>query len=221
MKTGYFRGYFYISAIILGIGCSFNANAADVVRHVPAVEMAPVPILSPSPVKTWEGGYAGISGGKTFKGQNPGDGLTRMDGYFGGIFVGTNFQNGNVVYGVEGDLGYDRLKGSQGAYSFKGGVDGSARARLGYALTDSVLLYGTAGGAAQRLSVAEASKSDTNTMLGWTAGVGVDAKLTDSVFGRVEYRYTDFGSKTFSTGSGNSEVGARGGKIKVGLGIQF
>ena len=37
-------------------------------------------------------------------------------------------------------------------------------------------------------------------MLGWTAGVGTDIKLTDNVFGRVEYRYTDFGSKNFTTG---------------------
>ncbi len=34
-------------------------------------------------------------------------------------------------------------------------------------------------------------------MIGWTAGVGTDIKLTDNVFGRVEYRYTDFGSKSF------------------------
>ena len=39
-------------------------------------------------------------------------------------------------------------------------------------------------------------------MLGWTAGAGVDVKVTEQVFGRVEYRYTDFGSDDFNTGSG-------------------
>jgi outer membrane immunogenic protein len=27
--------------------------------------------------------------------------------------------------------------------------------------------------------------------MGWTAGVGVDFAFTDSVFGRIEYRYTN------------------------------
>ena len=39
-----------------------------------------------------------------------------------------------------------------------------------------------------------AGRSDGNTMLGWTAGAGADVMFTDTVFGRVEYRYTDFGS---------------------------
>ena len=43
--------------------------------------------------------------------------------------------------------------------------------------------------------------SDSNTMLGWTAGVGADIKITEQVFGRVEYRYTDFGSDNFGSGS--------------------
>jgi outer membrane immunogenic protein len=28
-------------------------------------------------------------------------------------------------------------------------------------------------------------------MLGWTAGVGSDIKITDNVFDLIEYRYTD------------------------------
>ena len=44
--------------------------------------------------------------------------------------------------------------------------------------------------------------SDSNTMLGWTAGAGADIMVTEQVFGRVEYRYTDFGSDTFNTGRG-------------------
>ncbi len=212
---------FCISASFLGIGYSSEANAADVVRSVPVVDMAPAPILSPSPVKSWEGGYAGISGGKLFTGPDRDKAKGNRPGYFGDVFVGTNFQNGNFVYGLEGDLGFDRLMVNLGNHHVKAGVGGSVRARLGYALTDNMLLYGTAGGAAKRYTVTEANKSDTNTMLGWTAGVGLDTKLTDRVFGRVEYRYTDFGRKTFSTGSGNTDISARVGRINVGLGVQF
>ncbi len=31
----------------------------------------------------------------------------------------------------------------------------------------------------------------------YTVGAGVDYAFTNNIFGRVEYRYTDFGSKTF------------------------
>ena len=47
-------------------------------------------------------------------------------------------------------------------------------------------------------------------MLGWTAGAGVDVKMTEQVFGRVEYRYTDFGSGDFNTGSGPQSVNSTG-----------
>ena len=58
-------------------------------------------------------------------------------------------------------------------------------------------------------------------MLGYTAGVGVDAKLTERVFGRVEYRYTDYGNKTFNTGSGAQQVDTSGNKIQLGIGMKF
>ncbi len=69
---------------------------------------------------------------------------------------------------------------------------------MGFAVTDDVLLYGTAGGAAERLKVSDPVGDDSNALLGWTAGAGVDVKLTEQVFGRVEYRYTDFGSSDFN-----------------------
>ena len=67
-------------------------------------------------------------------------------------------------------------------------------------MTPDVLIYGTAGGALQsvKLTDTDTGNSDRNTMLGWTAGAGADVKVTEQVFGRVEYRYTDFGSKDYT-----------------------
>ncbi len=83
------------------------------------------------------------------------------------------------------------------------------RGRLGYAVSPDILPYVTAGGAAQSLEATEGGVSDRNTMLGWTAGAGVDVKVTDNVFVRGEYRYTDFGSKSFTTGGGTRDIDAR------------
>ena len=56
-------------------------------------------------------------------------------------------------------------------------------------------------------------------MLGWTAGVGTDIKITDNVFGRVEYRYTDFGSKSFD--SVGTKVKESDNRVTFGVGMKF
>ncbi len=58
-------------------------------------------------------------------------------------------------------------------------------------------------------------------MIGWTAGAGADVMVTEQVFGRVEYRYTDFGSDTFTTASGDADVSDKDHRVTVGLGMKF
>ena len=120
------------------------------------------------------------------------------DGFLAGGFVGYNYQVGNIVAGAEGDIGYNWADGTNAGLTSESGVEGSLRARLGYVISPQILLYATAGGAAKDLEVSDATGSDSNTMLGWTAGAGADIMITEQVFGRVEYRYTDFGSDTFT-----------------------
>ena len=40
--------------------------------------------------------------------------------------------------------------------------------------------------------------------MGWTAGVGIDYAFTDSVFGRIEYRYTNLATAGFLNVATNS-----------------
>ena len=88
-------------------------------------------------------------------------------------------------------------------------------------MTPDVLVYATAGGAAKRAKVSDFAGSDTKGKLGYTVGAGTDVKLTDNVFGRVEYRYTDLGRDTFNTGSGDREVDDRSHRVSFGLGVKF
>ena len=195
------------------------AYAADIVEQPPEPPAAP---METPPLNTWEGPYAGVSLGYGFAGStNTDTGDFDTDGFVGGVFGGYNFQTDMFVYGLEGDIGYSNFTGDNGVTEAETGFEGSLRARLGVAVTDDILLYGTAGGAAQRLEISDPVGSDSQTMLGWTAGAGVDVKLTDQVFGRLEYRYTDFGSEDFNTGSGIQSVDTSNNRVSVGLGMKF
>ena len=194
-----------------------TAFAADVVSEEPP---APAPVAE-LPVAAWAGPYAGINLGYGFGGHaNAKDqGVNvKTKGFVGGVFGGYNWQQENFVYGAEADLGYNGTKGSNDGIDAKSGLEGSLRARLGYAVTPEILLYGTGGGALKNQKVSIPGDSDTNTMLGWTAGVGTDIKITDNVFGRVEYRYTDFGSKDFD---GIGKVKATDNRVTFGVGMKF
>ena len=206
-------------AVALGLfALSGTAFAADVVSEEPP---APAPIAE-LPVASWAGPYAGISAGYGFSGHakvHDGGPDIKTKGFVGGVFGGYQWQQENFVYGAEADLGYNGTKGDSGGVNSKGGFEGSLRARLGYAVTPEILLYGTGGGALKNQKVSTPLGSDDNTMLGWTAGVGTDIKITDNVFGRVEYRYTDFGSKSFD--SVGTKVKESDNRVTFGVGMKF
>lgn len=195
------------------------AFAADVVMEEPP---APAPIAE-LPVASWAGPYAGINLGYGFSGHTktalPND--IDTDGFIGSGFVGYNWQMDNFVVGAEGELGYNGVKGEENFQKSRGGLEGSLRARLGYAVTPEILLYGTAGGAGKSLKVEDTitGASDKNAMFGWTAGVGTDIKFTDNVFGRVEYRYTDYGHDDF--GGGIGRVKDKDNRVTFGVGMKF
>jgi outer membrane immunogenic protein len=204
---------------LLALLAAGPAYAADVISEEPPAPAAP---MEEPPVASWAGPYAGVSLGYGFSGTTtPDTGDIDTDGFLGGVFAGYNLQNGLFVYGIEGDVGYSGVKGDNGITETKSGFEGSLRGRLGVAVTNDILLYGTAGGAAERLKVSDPAGDDSNAMLGWTAGAGVDVKLTEQVFGRVEYRYTDFGSADFNTGSGPQSVDSKENRVTFGIGMKF
>ena len=194
-----------------------TAFAADVVSEEPP---APAPVAE-LPVASWAGPYAGINLGYGFGGHVKAPGVdAKTKGFIGGVFGGYNWQQDNFVYGAEADLGYNGTKGSSNGLSAKSGIEGSLRARLGYAVTPEILLYGTGGLAAknQKIDDSVTGVNDSKGMLGWTAGAGTDIKITDNVFGRVEYRYTDYGSKTFGD---TGKVKSSDNRVTFGVGMKF
>lgn len=198
------------------------ALAADAISEAPPAPPA-APVYEEAPAG-WDGAYVGVTGsysaGEASHSQPvPNSHVT--EGFKGGGFGGFNMQNGQFVYGVEADVSGGEVDGNNAGRGFESSVDGSLRARAGLAVGERTLVYGTAGLAAARLKAAEGGVIDSKTGLGWTAGAGVDVKVTDDVFARGEYRYTDYGSQTFQTGSGANTVKADENRFTVGLGVKF
>jgi outer membrane immunogenic protein len=97
----------------------------------------------------------------------------------------------NVIVGVEANVDnvFDRR-------------NIGASARLGYVVADTVLVYGKVG-------YANWKQTTTRELEGLRLGGGVEANLFRNVYGKVEYRYTDF----------DRGVGQHGGL--VGVGVRF
>jgi outer membrane immunogenic protein len=196
------------------------AFAADAVMEEPPAPAAP---MEEPPVNTWSGPYAGVTLGYAFAGETEDEfgNSIDTDGFLLGGFAGYNYQVGNIVAGAEADIGYSWEDGSNAGVTSESGVEGSLRARLGYVVSPNILLYATAGGAAKDLEVSGFGDSDSNTMIGWTAGAGADMMVTENIFGRVEYRYTDFGSEDFTLGGTTADVSDKNHRINFGLGMKF
>ena len=191
------------------------AHAADAIDSIPE---APQAYDQPVTGGKWGGAYAGGAASYNF-GRFNNSGFD--DEAVGGqVFGGYNVQQGQLVYGAEGDLGYSGNDNESGGVRTKQGVNGSVRGRLGVE-AGPALVYGTAGLAASRLEAKAGGTSDTRNSLGLTAGAGAETMVTDSIFARAEYRYTDYQDKNFRVAGGRAERGYDEHSLKVGVGVKF
>jgi outer membrane immunogenic protein len=124
------------------------------------------------------------------------------------------------VVGAEADVLASGSDGSSSGLELEQGLNGSLRARAGIAL-DRFLLYGTGGVAATRLKASDGGDSDNKTLLGWTAGLGGEALVTQNVTARVEYRYSDYEDKTFTVGGSSVDTDLDTHSVRAGVGVKF
>jgi len=220
------------------------AFAADAIVNADPVAPAIVDTYS------WTGGYVGVSAGYAW-GKSPftnvSDGYSEgtdydPDGFLGGLYTGYNHQfSNNVVFGVDADLNFAKIESKNGDYfsdshnfvfpwipSSKMKWNGAARARLGYAY-DRILPY-IAGGVSfgeyefgVRFSSGRDIFSEKSTMTGWNIGAGFEYAATDNLILRAEYRYTDFGNKTFHglAGEDTAKIKLNTHDVRVGLAYKF
>lgn len=179
-----------------------------------------------------------------------------------GAFAGYNWHFARSwVTGVEGDVAWGHGKEAHDGIPGTGIVgfgitderflvdrttvehlwDGSLRARLGYLVTNSVLVYATTGVAWQSVEMRAQcggtlpawclvgnirDESDRRTRPGWTAGAGVETRLGRNWLARLEYRYADFGtfSHTFYEGTIDAvrmELDLKTHTVSAGIAYRF
>jgi outer membrane immunogenic protein len=175
-----------------------------------------------APVYDWTGVYVGVFGGGGYGNHNVNN-ANGQSGTFtdftanysstGGVAggeIGYDWQSGNYLVGVAGDVFWSGIKGNDSNQFFAGnflgvtGVDadnlrwgGTLRARGGIAF-DRWLLFFTGGYAFGDI---QHTNTDATTNLvdkftvhanGLTAGAGFEYAITNNVIGKFEYRYYNF-----------------------------
>ncbi|MGI2031259.1 outer membrane protein [Rhizobium panacihumi] len=209
-----------ILASALFLSTSAMTLAADLIE-----QSAAPPVEFDTPAFTWTGAYIGISGGAGWMDGSASKKFGRyhaeqdFDGSAFGAFTGYNWQFSNgIVVGVEGDIEYN--SNDETIFCNKTmGTDwaGSVRGRLGYAF-DRLLVFGTAGWAMAKGHIEYPCVDESRMFSGWTAGAGVDYAVTDKIFVRGEYRFSDFGEKEIVRGM---NVDFDQSVVKVGLAVKF
>ena len=148
-----------------------------------------------------------------------------VSGPLAGLFIGGNYQFNQLVIGVEGDWQWSNLIGNNQTLAplgvsgaFPGGPFTisttvkdytSIHGRLGLAF-DRFFVFGTGGWAwgnpltSYALIGSAPFMTQGGSASGWSAGLGLDYAITNTVFARIEYRYTNLSAPGFVGGATNS-----------------
>jgi outer membrane immunogenic protein len=205
---------------LIATSAGFAAAAA-----IPGAQAADMPIKAPryvEPAASWAGWYIGAHAGAAWQRSdvttdasvydgysyipNPNASLSKT-GFIGGGQIGYNWQHGNFVFGLEGDISGLSGKASaavtgaySGAYSSQIRWLSTVRGRFGLAVGDT-MAYMTAGVAfgGVRNSVVglfDDNYSSSKTKTGWTIGGGVEHMLNRNWTIGLEGLFVDLGSNT-------------------------
>ena len=201
---------------------STSAFAADL--YLPAPEQVMIPDMA---VMDWNGFYAGVSGGYGQAGiylDDVSEDGTDLTGVLGGVQVGYNYQAGNIVFGVEGDVLASNINVEAGAADNDFDADmrvnylASLRARVGIAPASNLLIYATGGIATASVDV-DAFPEFTENHVGYAVGAGVEALVTDMISVKAEYVYYGLGSTVYDFGADSINLTAH--TAKVGVNFHF
>lgn len=226
--------------LLLGLTFSLLCSAAFAADAV--VEDA----IVIEPGFTWTGGYiggqVGYGWGDSTADYPFADGFTDIDpdGWLGGVYIGYNYQlSNNIVLGAEADVVYSDIDGREHFIELGVPLDdsfdsldlnwsGAVRGRIGYA-AGRFLPYFAAGVAFADVDVAAEDLNPgfvgswSETYVGYTVGAGAEYAVTDNIVLRGEYRFTDFGSETFTAADPDSEhdVDLSTNEVRFGIAYKF
>ena len=217
-----------------------------------AADQSPTPhlptktaIVPAAPIYSWTGCYIGVHGGggavsdtfvnTSFDGNNN---FLHGGGAFAGGQIGCNYQNGNFVFGLEGEV-WSGLTNPQ--YFISPGdtqniftrnrwsADVAVRAGLAF---DRALFYGKAGIAEGRFAFSEADidgalATGATTLTGVLLGVGLEYGFAPNWSAKLEYDHIEYAGRTvhfdqnFFPGPFDETQSASANLIKAGINYRF
>ena len=193
----------------------------------------PLPVDA-APVPAWTGFYIGVHGGVRAEFSDVSGALPVGNPFAAQLDPLTGLGGGHAGYnlqilpltliGLEGSTSWGRSKKSAsfvrlqvfdgvtfsngGAISVDHDWDATFRARAGFLVTSTTLLYAAGGVSFLNEKITENADialgggwSQTNTRVGWTLGGGVESLLTEHWLVRAEYLYADYGAHNYSGGA--------------------
>jgi outer membrane immunogenic protein len=186
------------------------------------------------PAYSWTGFYAGINGGGGWGSsswQVPATGRFDTSGGLVGGTLGYNYQFGQVVAGLEGDIDWADINGTTTTACPVGCKTndnwlGTFRGRLGFA-ADRFMPFITGGlafGDIQASAPGVAGVDNTNA--GWTLGGGLEMSIVGNWTAKAEYLYVDLGRTNCGTSCGapvgvTDNVSFRTNLVRAGVNYRF
>jgi len=200
------------------LAAPFAASAADL--RAPTYK-APAYVAPSAP--SWTGFYVGLNAGYGFGDANWSGVLDPSPtGFLVGATIGYNLQTGSWVWGLEGDIAWsnmdDTVTGGGGSRTTELPWFGTARGRIGYAGWGSMMPYLTAGAAFAGVDNTRNGVTVSDTMIGWTAGVGLEYMLWSNWSVKFEYLYADLGS---SDGPAATTIDVTTNIVRAGINYRF
>ena len=209
-------------AALIGLAMQAStANAADIVEEA---------------MYDWTGFYAGLNAGYAFGGDdavgvlptygNVGD--LEIEGMFGGIQAGYNFQADSFVMGVEGDIQLSGISDEDDNGRVNSQNDntyfGTLRLRAGYAW-DRTLIYATGGlaygGFDYSVDTPTANIDDDFARAGYAVGGGVEYAFDNSWTMKLEYLYANFGSEDLEDAGETTVATPDFHSVRLGVNFRF
>ena len=173
------------------------AAAADLARPEPVPYYPKAPVFVPP--YSWTGFYVGINGGGGFGTSNwDSTGSRNISGGLVGGTVGYNYQFGQGVVGLEGDIDWADINGTTNTFCPLGCKTSdhwlsTVRGRLGYA-ADRFMPFVTGGAAFGDIRASTPGFAGANTTnAGWTVGAGLEFAIAGNWTAKAEYLYVDLG----------------------------
>jgi outer membrane immunogenic protein len=202
---------------LIATSAGFAAAAA-----MSGAQAADMPIKAPryvEPAAGWAGWYIGAHAGAAWQQTSanvtdtydlPFGSTFSKTGFIGGGQIGYNWQHGNFVFGIEGDISGLSGKNSLNSPSFPGSEYGfssqirwlsTVRSRFGLAVGDT-MAYVTAGvafgGVRNSTTIDGETYSSSKTKTGWTVGGGVEHMLNRNWTIGLEGLFVDLGRTSVS-----------------------